>query len=99
LAEKSFFVKKEVKLQPAQLKALEGKYQIIAGDKLTIKTEKEGIVLTQLWDNVAVHLVPSSATEFFSKENGMPLVFTLDQNGVATEVLAYEKDHWTKIKE
>ncbi|OQP57286.1 hypothetical protein A3860_12085 [Niastella vici] len=92
-------MKKEVKLQPAQLKALEGKYQIIAGDKLTIKAEKEGIVLTQLWDNVAVHLVPSSATEFFSKENGMPLVFTLDQNGVATEVLAYEKDRWTKIKE
>lgn len=92
-------MKKEVKLQPAQLKALEGKYQIISGDKLTITAEKEGIVLTQLWDNVSVHLVPSSATEFFSKENGMPLVFTLDNNGVATEVLAYEKDRWTKIKE
>jgi len=92
-------IKREVKLQPAQLKALEGEYQMLGGNKISIKAEKEGIALKQLWDNETFHLVPASAMEFFSKKNGMPLVFTLDNNGVATEMLAFGKDRWTKIKE
>jgi hypothetical protein len=91
-------IKKEVKLEPAQLKGLEGEYQMEGGNKISIKAESGGLVLKQLWDNEVIHLVPASPTEFFSKENGMPLVFKTDKNGVATEFIAFEKDHWTKIQ-
>ena len=91
-------IKREVKLEPAQLKALEGEYQMQDGNKISIKAESEGIVLKQLWDNEAIHLVPASSTEFFSKERGMPLVFKTDKNGMATEFTAFERDHWTKIQ-
>jgi uncharacterized protein YjhX (UPF0386 family) len=98
-------IKREVKLEPAQLKAMEGKYQMQDGNKISIKAESEGIILKQLWDNKEIHLVPSSTTDFFSKEEflskgaGMHLVFKTDKNGVATEFIAFERDRWTKIKE
>jgi hypothetical protein len=90
-------IKREIKLEPTQLKAMEGEYQMQDGNKISIKAESEGIVLKQLWDNEAIHLVPSSSTEFFSKERGMPLVFKTDKNGAATEFIVGERDHWTKI--
>jgi len=90
-------IKKQIKVGPAQLEALEGEYQMQDGKKISIKAESEGIVLKQLWDNEAIHLVPSSSTEFFSKERGMPLVFKTDKNGAATEFIVGERDHWTKI--
>jgi uncharacterized protein YjhX (UPF0386 family) len=90
-------IKREVKLEPAQLKALEGEYQMQDGKKISIKAESEGLVLKQLWDNEAIHLVPSSSTEFFSKERSIPLVFKTDNNGAATEFIVGERDRWMKI--
>ena len=92
-------IKKEIKLEPAQLKALEGEYQMQDGNKISIKAESEGLVLKQLWDNEAIYLVPFSSTGFFSKERGMALVFKTDKNGVPTEFKVGERDRWTKIKE
>jgi len=89
-------IKRPIKLEPAQLKALEGEYQM--GDqKISIKAESEGLIFKQLWNNETVHLVPSSSTEFFSPEKGVPLAFTMN-NGVATEFVAFGKDRWTKVK-
>jgi beta-lactamase regulating signal transducer with metallopeptidase domain len=92
-------IKREIKLEPAQLKALEGEYQMKNGNKISIKVESEGLALKQLWDNEVIHLVPSSSTGFFSKERSMALVFKTKKNGVATEFMVGEKDRWTKIKE
>ena len=90
-------VKKHVSLTSAQLKAVEGVYQM--GDKkISITADREGIVLKQLWDNEAFHLVPSSATEFFSRERAMPVSFKMDK-GVATELFTMNNGHWIKIKE
>jgi hypothetical protein len=90
-------IKREIKLESAQLKALEGEYQMQNGRKISIKAETEGLVLKQLWDNEVNYLVPSSSTGFFSKGNGMSLVFKTDKNGVATEFIVGERDRWTKI--
>jgi hypothetical protein len=92
-------IKREIIPEPAQLKAMEGEYQMQDGNKISIKAESKGIVLKQLWDNVVIHLVPSSATEFFSKDNGMPLTFKTDKSGAATEFTVFNRDRWTKIKE
>ncbi|OQP44859.1 hypothetical protein A4H97_10905 [Niastella yeongjuensis] len=92
-------IKREIKLEPAQLKALEGEYQMQDGNKIGIKAESEGLVLKQLWDNEVIYLVPFSSTGFFSKERSMALVFKTEKNGVATEFMVDEKDRWTKIKE
>jgi uncharacterized protein YjhX (UPF0386 family) len=91
-------IKKQVELEPSQLKAVEGEYQVQGGNKISIKAEREGILIKQLWNNEAFHLVPSSATEFFSKEKGMPIAFKTDKDGMATELIAFGKATWTKVK-
>jgi hypothetical protein len=90
-------IKREIKLEPAQLKAMEGEYQMQDGKKISIRSEREGLVLKQLWNDEVIHLVPFSSTGFFSKERSMPLVFKTDKNGAATEFIVGERDRWTKI--
>lgn len=96
-------IKKEIKLEPAQLKALEGEYHMQSNNgenaSIRIQATEKGIVLKELWGgNVETQLLPSSPTEFFCKDRSFPLVFTLDKNGVATELLAFGRDRWEKIK-
>jgi hypothetical protein len=91
-------IKKQVMVEPGQLKRLEGEYQFQNGNKIRISAGREGIVLKQLWNNKEFLLVPSSSTEFFSKERSLPLVFTLDKSGVVTELLASDRDRWVKVK-
>jgi hypothetical protein len=95
-------MKKEISLRPEQLKALEGtyKFQFEAGKDsyIRISAVEKGIVLKQLWDNREFRFVPESPLSFYCKEQGFPLKFTINDAGQATQVLAFNKDLWTRDK-
>ena len=90
---------KGIKLDDAQLKKLEGEYQLEGGSANLHMEGKDGhLVLTQRWDGQELDLYASSPTEFFSKKDRFPVVFTVDRNGVATEIRIMDRDHWIKNK-
>ena len=95
-------IKKEVQLTPQQLIAFEGKYQMKGGDQddfLQIITKGNNLILKQLWDGQEIVFVPESALEFFCKDRLFPLKFSKGEDGAITQVLAFNKDVWLKVKE
>ncbi|HTQ29509.1 MAG TPA: serine hydrolase domain-containing protein [Puia sp.] len=96
--------KKLMKLTTAQLKAVEGKYQFEfqKGKPAYIQitsNSNNGIVLKQLWDGQEISFLPESELEFFCPTNPFPLKFTKDQTGQITQVLAFNRDLWNRVKE
>ena len=95
-------IKKEVQLTPQQLKAFEGKYKMKGGDEddfLQITTKGNDLILKQLWDGQEIAFVPESALEFFCKDRLFPLKFSKGDDGAITQVLAFNRDVWLKVKE
>jgi hypothetical protein len=94
---------KEVQLKPVELKALEGKYtmQTDHGDEvfIRIRATDKGLILTQGWDNQEIPFVATSEVDFYCKERTFPLKFTRNKDGYATQVLAFNRDLWKKVKE
>lgn len=92
-------IKTAIKLNDAQLKKLEGEYHSAEGGNTLHMDGKDGrLVLTQGWDGRKLDIYPSSPTEFFSKENHFPVIFTVDKDGNATEILIIDRDRWIKSK-
>jgi len=96
-------IKKGIMLDEGQLRPLEGKYHMKTekgeDSYVQISQANHGLLLKQGWDNAEVQLTAESPTSFFSKERAFSIVFTLDSNGTATGALAFDKDHWEKVKE
>jgi len=94
-------VKKIVTLQPAQLKALEGYYELVGNKELHLQfTAKDNqLILKQLWDQGEVTFDPESDLEFFSRQVPFPfpLKFSKDASGKVSEVLAFERDTWKRV--
>ena len=93
---------REVQLTPQQLKLLEGKYQMKGGDEdvfLQINTVGNKLFLKQLWDGQEIAFVPQSPLDFYCKERMFPLKFSKGEDGIVTQVLAFNKDVWLKVKE
>jgi len=94
---------KEVQLKASELKALEGKYtmQTDRGEEafLLIRATDNGLILKQGWDNQEIPFVATSDVDFYCKERQFPLKFTKDKDGNATQVLAFKRDLWKKVKE
>jgi CubicO group peptidase (beta-lactamase class C family) len=94
---------KEVRLSTAQLKSVEGKYtfQFEPGHDafIQITATDNGITLKQMWDNEEVHLVPDSELTFFSKEKRFTLKFIKNNNGEINQVLAVDRDLWTRVNQ
>jgi len=92
----------EIHLSPGQLKAFEGKYtfQFEQGEDsyIQITAAADHITLKQLWDNKEINFVPKSEVEFFCKEQSFPLKFIKDNNGNVTQVLAFNRDLWNRVK-
>jgi hypothetical protein len=90
-----------IKLTAAQLKAYEGKYEFDQrkGTFLTITATADGLVLKELWDNKEIPFIAIADNEFLNKEAMFPLKFTMDANGNAIKVLAFNRDSWDKVKE
>jgi hypothetical protein len=98
---KNYVPVKELKLTAAQLKAYEGKYEFDQrkGTFLTITATADGLVLKQLWDDKEIPFIAVADNEFLNKEAMFPLKFTMDANGNAIKVLAFNRDSWDKVKE
>jgi hypothetical protein len=95
-------IKKEIPLPPQQLKAFEGKYQMKGGDGddyLQITAKGNNLILKQLWDGQEIVFVPESALDFFCKDRAFPLKFSKGEDGAVTQVLAFNRDVWLKVKE
>lgn len=94
-------LQKTIPLTPAQLKAFEGKYELKGGDGdefLQITAANDHLVLKQLWDQREINFSPVSEVDFLNDLQTFPLKFTKGADGVATDVLAFNKDVWTKMK-
>ena len=92
----------EIHLTAGQLKSFEGRYsfQFEKGKDsyIQIIAAADHITLKQEWDGKEVNFVPKSNTEFFCKEFPFPLKFTKDDKGNVTQVLAFNRDLWQKVK-
>ncbi|WP_426671407.1 hypothetical protein ACPPVU_09230 [Mucilaginibacter sp. McL0603] len=94
-----FVPQKTIQLTAAQLKTLEGKYQMKDGDNfLQITTTTDHIILKQLWDEKEITFSPVSEVDFVNADQTFPLKFTKGSDGLAMQVLAFNKDMWVKVK-
>ena len=84
----------------AQLTEFEGYYQFDK-DKdryLQILVKDNKLVLKQLWDQREIVFEQKSALYFYNDQQSFPLTFSKDANGEITQVLAFERDTWIKVK-
>ncbi len=90
-----------VALTPQQWKSLEGLYEL-KGDKnvhLQFTSENDKLILKQDWDGREITFEAESEIEFFCRDFHFPLKFTKDAQGESTQVLAFGRDVWIKMKE
>ena len=93
--------KKIVELTPQQWKSLEGLYEF-EGDNsrhLQFTSENDKLILKQDWDGREITFEAESEIEFFCRDFNFPLKFTKNAQGEATEVLAFGRDVWIRVKE
>ena len=90
----------DTSISPKQLKAFEGLYtfQFKKGEDAFIKitAEKTGLVLKQMWDGKEIHFTAISALEFQNEDGKFPLKFFKDKKGAIHQVLAFNRDLWTR---
>jgi len=84
-----------------ELKAFEGYYQFQNNKDVFLQIIAKGnnLILKQLWDGEEIIFVQKSELEFFNEEKSFPLKFSKDKNGVITQVLAFDRDLWNKVKD
>ncbi len=66
---------------------------------IEIRVVENNLVLKQMWDGQEFTFVPQSPIEFNAKVGRFPLKFTKDNNGIATEVLGFNRDLWIRMKD
>jgi CubicO group peptidase (beta-lactamase class C family) len=93
-------IKKEIRLTPHELKSFEGKYQLQKNKTalIQITVDDDHLLLKQLWDNQELRFSAESDLDFFCLEMPFPLKFTKDKDGDITQVLAFGRDLWDKLK-
>lgn len=98
---KDYIPAKPVKLEAAQLKALEGKYEFEQkqGVFLQITATANGLKLKQMWDGREIEFIALSDTDFANVQMLFPLKFTRGADGKGTKVLAFNRDMWDRVKE
>jgi uncharacterized protein YjhX (UPF0386 family) len=96
----SFVCSTQIYSQQDSLKKFEGYYQFTndTTNYLQITAQGNNLVLHQLWDGKEITFERKSALEFFNQEYSFPLKFESDQNGIITQVTAFDRDLWNKIK-
>jgi hypothetical protein len=90
-------------ISPRDLKAYEGyyKFQFEKGTDsyIHIAATQKGLVLKQMWDGQEISFTPQSALDFANSDGKFPLKFTKERNGKITQVLAFNRDLWTKTND
>lgn len=94
--------RKFITLSPEKLKAFEGKYtfQFQPGKDAFIVVTSKGnqLVLKETWNGNEIVFDAYSEHEFYNRERAFTLQFMKDRNGTVTQVLAFSRDLWTKVK-
>ena len=88
-----------IKLIAQDLKKFEGHYEMKGqkGSFIQISSTGNGLVLKQLWDYKQIDFAATSPLDFFAKTDpGFTLMFTSDNAGHITQVLAFGKDVWVR---
>ena len=85
-------------ISPGDLKVFEGYYKM---DEmyLHISASPTGLVLEQMWDNQKISFSPRTGLDFTNDDGNFPLKFTKAPDGSITQVLAFNRDLWTKTKD
>ena len=83
-----------------QLTGFEGYYQLDKDKNLYLQiiVKNNKLVLKQLWDEREIIFEQKSALYFYNEQQSFPLTFSKDANGEITQVLAFERDTWIKVK-
>ena len=89
---------RDTTLTPETLKSFEGYYKM-EDSYLHITAAADGLVLEQMWDNRKIHFSPRTGLEFVNDDGNFPLKFTRAPDGAITQVLAFDRDLWTRTKE
>ena len=89
----------QIHAQSQNLKKFEGYYQLTndTATYLQITSQGNNLILHQLWDGKEITFERKSESEFFNEEQSFPLKFTSGQNGIITQVLAFDRDLWNKV--
>lgn len=85
--------------QQVQLKAFEGKYKMsFQNDVVYLQITAKGneLVLKQLWDDQEITFKQESELNFFNSAQNFPIKFIKGPKGDITQMLAFNKDLWTK---
>jgi hypothetical protein len=94
-------IHKEIQLTSGELAAFEGEYKMQGGDAddiLQISYKGDNLILKQLWDGQEISFKPESSLDFYCQDKLFPLKFSKDKNGKVTQVLAFNRDVWIKVK-
>lgn len=90
----------QIHSQQRALKEFEGYYQFTNDTTtyLQITSQGNNLILHQLWDGKEISFERKSELEFLNGEYSFPLKFGSDQNGIITQVTAFDRDLWNKVK-
>lgn len=94
-------VHKEIQLTPVELSAVEGEYKLQGGDAhdiLQISYKGNNLILKQVWDGQEISFKPESPLDFYCQDKLFPLKFSKNEQGTVTQVLAFNRDLWIKVK-
>ena len=100
LAVSSLIYSAQLYSQQDTLKKFEGYYQFTNDTTayLQITSRGDNLMLHQSWDGKEITFERKSELEFFNEEYSFPLKFESDQNGLITQVTAFDRDLWNKVK-
>jgi len=99
LAMFTFISSMQIHAQSQDLKKFEGYYHFTddTATYLQITAQGSNLILHQLWDDKKISFDRKSDLDFENQEQSFPLKFSSDQNGSITQVLAFNRDLWTKV--
>ena len=96
----SLVCSKQIYSQQQPLKKFVGYYRFTNDTSRYLQITEQGnnLILHQLWDGKEISFERKSELEFFNGEFTFPLKFSSDLNGTVTQVLAFDRDLWNKMK-
>lgn len=91
--------KKLAQVSAQQLGKLAGRYTIKEQPNLIleISVASNELRVKQLWNRYEFALLPESDVTFFAKDDGGPVTFDVAADGTITGLLAFGREHWTRV--
>ncbi len=93
-------INKKIPVSVRQLSDFEGYYRLETDSNLYLQilVKNNKLVLKQLWDEQEIPFEQKSALAFYNDEKSFPLSFSKNAKGEITQLLAFDRDTWVKVK-